>query len=172
MGWHAEGRLPETPKLVVVAAPHSSGWDFVVGISFMISLGVDVRFIGKKELFRGPVGWVLRRLGGISIDREQAGGVVDQVAAEFARTPAMVLGIAPEGTRRHGAEWKTGFYRIAVKAGVPIVPGFFDWSRKTVGLLPAFTPTGDIDLDLPAFRRLYRSFTRKDGLTMPMPPPA
>ena len=170
MGWRTEGRLPEVPKLVVVAAPHSSGWDFVVGISFMFALGVGVRFIGKKELFRGPVGWLLRRLGGISIDRDQAGDVVDQVAAEFARTPAMVLGIAPEGTRRHGADWKTGFYRIAVKAGVPIVPGFFDWSRKTVGVLPPFTPTGDAEADLAAFRSLYRTFTRKDGRTMPVPP--
>lgn len=166
LGWRTEGAFPEVPRLVVVAAPHSSNWDFVIGISFVMSLGVGVRFIGKKELFKGPMGWVLRWMGGTPVDRDQPGDVVDQVAAEFARVPRMVLGIAPEGTRRHGADWKTGFYRIAVKAGVPIVPGFFDWSRKTVGLLPPFMPSGDAATDLAAFRHLYAGFTRKDGRTM------
>lgn len=151
---------------MVIAAPHSSNWDFVIGISLVAALGIRVRFIGKRELFRGPIGAWLRWMGGIPVDRDHPAGIVETVSAEFDRAPAMVLGIAPEGTRRRGAEWKTGFYRIAVRAGVPIVPGFFDWSRKVVGLLSPVTPTGNPEQDLPAIRALYRRFTRRDGTTI------
>lgn len=166
LGWRVEGSFPEVPKLVVIAAPHSSNWDFVIGISLVAALGIRVRFIGKRELFRGPIGAWLRWMGGIPVDRDHPAGIVETVSAEFDRAPAMVLGIAPEGTRRRGAEWKTGFYRIAVRAGVPIVPGFFDWSRKVVGLLSPVTPTGNPEQDLPAIRALYRRFTRRDGTTI------
>lgn len=171
LGWRTEGAFPEVPKLVVIAAPHSSNWDFVIGISFVAALGVRVRFIGKRELFRGLLGRWLRWMGGIPVDRDNPAGIVERVAEEFGQAPAMVLGIAPEGTRRRGAAWKTGFYRIARRAGVPIVPGFFDWSRKVVGLLPPFTPTGDQEGDLRAIRDLYRAFTRKDGTAMALEPP-
>jgi 1-acyl-sn-glycerol-3-phosphate acyltransferase len=166
LGWRTEGAFPDRSHLVVIAAPHSSGWDFVIGIAFMMAIGVRIRFIGKTELFRGPVGWLLRTMGGVPVDRANPEGIIDQVVGEFNRTPGMVLGLAPEGTRRHGARWKTGFYRIAAKARVPIVPGFFDWSRKTVGLLPAFAPTGDMPNDIAAIQELYASFTRRDGLTI------
>ena len=164
LGWRTEGAFPDRSHLVVIAAPHSSGWDFVIGISLVIALGVRVRFIGKAELFRGPLGWVLRALGGMPVDRDNPRGLIDQVVGELRRAPAMVLGLAPEGTRRRGARWKTGFYRIASQAGVPIVPGFFDWSRKTVGLLAPFEPTGDMAQDIAAIQRLYLPFTRRDGL--------
>lgn len=164
LGWRAEGHFPDVPKLVVIAAPHSSNWDFVIGIALVMKLGIRVRFIGKAELFRPPLGWLLRWMGGVPVDRRQPGGVVDAIVALFQRSPALVLGIAPEGTRRAGAEWKTGFYRIALAAGVPVVPGFFDWSRKTVGLLPAMKPTGDAERDLATLRAQYHRFTRKDGL--------
>jgi 1-acyl-sn-glycerol-3-phosphate acyltransferase len=162
LGWRTEGAFPDLPKLVVIAAPHSSNWDFVIGIAFVMSLGVRVHFIGKTELFRGPMRWLLRWMGGLPVDREHPQGVVEQMAEAMRQTPAMVLAIAPEGTRRPGVEWKTGFYRIAAQAGVPIIPGFFDWSRKTVGVLPAFQPSGDPNRDLPGLRDRYRQFTRKD----------
>ena len=166
LGWRMEGTFPDVPRLVVIAAPHSSNWDFVIGISLVLAMGIRVRFIGKRELFRGPIGLLLRWLGGISVDRANPQGIVDQVAEEIRAAPGAVLGIAPEGTRTPGATWKTGFYRIAVQAGVPIVPGFFDWSRKTVGLLAPFYPTGDAEVDLAHLKTLYRSFTRHDGLTI------
>lgn len=166
LGWHAVGAFPDRSHLVVIAAPHSSAWDFVIGISLVMAMGVRIRFIGKTELFRGPLGWVLRWMGGIPVDRAHPEGIIDQVVAELRRAPAMVLALAPEGTRRHGARWKTGFYRIAERAGIPIVPGFFDWSRKAVGLLRPVEPTGDMDADITAIQRLYLSFTRRDGLVI------
>jgi len=167
LGWRTEGNFPEVPKLVVIAAPHSSNWDFVIAILYVIALGVRVRFIGKKELFRGPLGWLMRWAGGTPVDRSAPVGVVGKVVEEIARTPRIVLGIAPEGTRRYGARFKTGFYRIAFDAGIPIVPGFLDWSRKTVGVMAPFTPTGDMDGDVRRIRALYRTVTRKDGRPMP-----
>jgi 1-acyl-sn-glycerol-3-phosphate acyltransferase len=166
LGWRTEGGFPDTAKMVVIAAPHSSALDFVVGIAFVLSLGIRVRFIGKAELFRGPLGWLMRWLGGIPVDRADPGDIVQRVVDEFARAEALVLGIAPEGTRRFGAPWKTGFHRIAVQAGIPIVPGYFDWSRKTVGLLPPFAPSGDVDRDVEALRNLYRRYPRADGRTL------
>jgi len=168
LGWKMEGSFPEVPKLVVIAAPHSSNWDFVIGILFVIALGVRVRFIGKKELFRGPLGWLMRWTGGTPVDRSAPGGIVAQVVAEFARVPKIVLGIAPEGTRRYGASFKSGFYRIALEAGVPIVPGYLDWSRKAVGLMPPIVPTGDMDADVRRIRELYRPIHRKDGRSIPL----
>jgi 1-acyl-sn-glycerol-3-phosphate acyltransferase len=162
LGWRTEGTLPDVPRLVVIAAPHSSNWDFVVGIAFVIALGVRVSFIGKAELFRGPLGWLLGWMGGLPVDRTHPEGVVDRLAARFHSEPALVLAIAPEGTRKPGAEWKTGFYRIAVKAGVPIAPGYFDWGRRTVGIAEPFHPTGDLERDLPLIRRIYAGRLRKD----------
>jgi 1-acyl-sn-glycerol-3-phosphate acyltransferase len=163
LGWRTEGAFPDLPKLVVIAAPHSSNWDFVIAIAFVMSLGIRIRFIGKAQLFHGPIGWLLRWMGGMPVDRDHPQGVVARVVEEVRQAPAIVLGIAPEGTRRRGAEWKTGFYRIAAQAGVPIVPGFLDWSRKTVGVLPAFVPGGQPDRDLAELRECYRPFARKDG---------
>jgi 1-acyl-sn-glycerol-3-phosphate acyltransferase len=148
--------------MVIIVAPHSSNWDFIVGIAYMMSKNVAVRFIGKQELFRWPLGPLMRHLGGIAVDRANPQTVVEQVVREFARAPAIVLGITPEGTRTRGAGWKTGFYRIARDAGVPIVPGFLDWGTKRVGVLPPFTPTGDQAADLAELRGRYDEFRRAD----------
>ncbi|MGE0554726.1 MAG: lysophospholipid acyltransferase family protein [Gemmatimonadales bacterium] len=167
LGWRMEGSFPEVPKLVVIAAPHSSNWDFVIAILYVIALGIRVRFIAKQELFRGPMGWLMRWAGGTPVDRSAPRGVVEQVVDEIARTPKIVLGITPEGTRRYGAGFKSGFYRIAHDAGVPIVPGFLDWSRKAVGVMAPFTPTGEMEDDVRRIRALYGTITRKDGRQMP-----
>ena len=163
LGWRFVGRFPDVPKLVVIAAPHSSGWDFVIAIAAILSLGMQIRFLGKAELFKGPLGWILRRLGGIPVRRDDPDNVVERVVDEFRRADRLVLGIAPEGTRRPGARWKTGFYRIAAQAEVPIVPGYLDWSRKEVGVLAPFIPTGDQAGDLAAIQALYAGTARKDG---------
>jgi len=162
LGWRAVGDLPDQPKMVIIVAPHSSNWDFIIGIAYMMSKNVAVRFIGKQELFRWPLGPLMRHLGGIAVDRANPQTVVEQVVAEFARAPAIVLGITPEGTRRRGATWKTGYYRIAKEAGVPIVPGFIDWSTQQVGVLPSFLPTDDQAGDLAHLRGLYAGFRRAD----------
>ena len=162
LGWRAVGDLPDVPKMVIIVAPHSSNWDFIVGIAYMMSRNVAVRFIGKRELFRWPLGVVMRHLGGIPVDRANPQAVVEQVVAEFAGVPGIVLGITPEGTRKRGATWKTGYYRIAKDAGVPIVPGFIDWFTKQVGVLPPFLPTGDQARDLAHLQGLYAGFRRSD----------
>ena len=157
-GWRLEGRFPDLPKLVLVAAPHSSWWDGVIGLMFKVALGADVAFIGKRELFRGPLGWLLRQLGGIPVERGQAQGVVGQMAARFAGRERLWLGLAPEGTRRHVAAWKTGFWHIAAAAGVPILPVAFDYPTRSIRVGEPFQPGPDLAADLARLRAFYAPF--------------
>ena len=132
-GWRVVGHLPDRPKLVILAAPHSSGWDAIWGLAAKLALGVDVRFMGKAELFRGPLGWLLRRFGGMPVDRFAASGVVGQMAARFASDDKLWLAMAPEGTRRRVQRWRTGFWHSARAAGVPVVGVYFHYPEKIVG---------------------------------------
>jgi len=161
LGWRVEGNLPDQPKLVVIAAPHSSAWDFVLGIGLVFALRLDLHFIGKAELFRGPLGPLMRWLGGLPVDRRRPEGFVEQTVALFAERDHLVLAVAPEGTRKPVTRWKTGFYRIALGAGVPIVPGYFDNGRKTIGFGPALAPTGDAERDIAALRGFYATMPRR-----------
>lgn len=135
-GWRVEGEIPDLPRAVVAVAPHSSNWDFVHAVAAVFALGLRVSFIGKHTLFRGPLGRFMTWLGGIPVDRARPDGVVDAVRAHFARGDPLWFGVAPEGTRRLGAPFKSGFYRIAQAAAVPIVPVFLDYRRRVIGVLP------------------------------------
>ena len=141
-GWRFEGALPDLPRFVVVVAPHTSNWDFPVGVAVMLALGVRVRWLGKHSIFRGPFGTLLRWLGGIPVRRGERSGAVDVAVAEFRTHPQLVLALSPEGTRRRVASWKTGFYTVAEQAGVPIVPVAFDWSRHVVAVGTPVMPHG------------------------------
>jgi 1-acyl-sn-glycerol-3-phosphate acyltransferase len=163
MGWSIEGNLPNRAKLVIIAAPHSSNWDFVLGIALVFAMRLDVRFIGKTELFHGPLGALMRWLGGIPVDRSRPEGVVDDAVAGFAARTGMLLALAPEGTRRPVDKWKSGFYRIALKAGVPIVPGYFDNAKRRLGFGAPFLPTGDAERDLATLRAFYAPIARRGG---------
>lgn len=154
LGWRIEGRLPNVPKQVVVIAPHTSNWDFLIGFLVYLALRMEAVWFGKHTLFRWPFGVVLRHFGGIPIDRARAANVVEAYVAEFARRERMLLALAPEGTRKR-AEWKTGFHRIARAAGVPIAPAAIDFGRRTVWFFDAITPTDDVDADLRRLRALY-----------------
>lgn len=154
-GWSVEGRLPPVSKFVVCVAPHTSNWDFVIGYAARMGVGLRAGWLGKHTLFRGPMGAVFRGMGGIPIDRTASTGVVNQVATAFRESEQLVLGIAPEGTRRKVTRWKTGFYHIAVAAEVPIVPVALDWGAKTLRIGEPFLPSGDIDADLPALERFF-----------------
>jgi len=160
-GWRLVGTLPDVPKLVLIAAPHSSWWDGVWGLVMKSALGIDVSFMAKRELFAGPLGWLLRRAGGIPIERTQSSGVVEQMTARFAASERLWLGIAPEGTRKRVSKWKNGFWHIARNAGVPILPVYFDYPSRTIGLGPLFETSGDIAADLAALHAFYAPWRGK-----------
>lgn len=155
--------LPDRSRIVAVVAPHSSNADFLIAIGLVFVWNLRVRYIGKKELFRFPIGTLMYWLGGIAVDRKAPGGIIDQVVDEFARTDQVLLGIAPEGTRKRGARWKSGFYRIAVRADAAIVPVYLDWSRKVIGVLPPVVPTGNAEADVRSIIDLFARFPRRDG---------
>jgi len=155
LGWRMAGSLPDAPKFVIIAAPHTSNRDFILGMSLVFAQSLDARWIGKQELFQGPLGPFFRWLGGIPVDRSSPQGVVDDAVAAFRSRERMILAIAPEGTRKAVPRWKTGFHRIARGAGVPIVAGFFDNRRRLVGFGPAIEPTADMDGDIARLREWY-----------------
>jgi 1-acyl-sn-glycerol-3-phosphate acyltransferase len=161
-GWRVAGEFPDVARLVVIAAPHTSNWDAVLGLLVKVGLRIDVCFIGKREAFFWPLGWLLRRLGGVPIDRRHAHEVVDEMAARFARQDKMWLALAPEGTRKKVKEWKTGFWRIAHAANVPILPVYFHYPERTIGLGPLFHPTGDMDADMAKLRDFYTQWRGKN----------
>ena len=162
-GWRFEGPVPDREKFIIVVAPHTSNWDFVFGMASVFALGVRAHWMGKHTLFKGPVGNLMRWMGGIPINRSTRGGVVSKITEEFQRRETLVLGIAPEGTRRKVSRWKTGFYHIARSAGVPIAPGSIDYGKKTVGLGPLFALTGDLDDDMEKIQSFYRNVTGKNS---------
>ncbi|RYD15960.1 MAG: acyltransferase [Lysobacteraceae bacterium] len=157
-GWRMQGALPDVPRAVLIAAPHSSWWDGVWGLLFKVALGADIAFMGKRELFRGPLGWLLRALGGFPIERAAAHGIVQQVAVAFAQRPRFWIGIAPEGTRKPVTRWRSGFWHIARAARVPIVPVAFDYPSRSIVVGPIFVPGPDLDADLAALRAFYAPF--------------
>lgn len=160
-GWSLAGEFPDVPKLVLIAAPHSSWWDGVWGLLIKVAIGADVHFMGKRELFFWPLGSLLRRLGGMAIDRGSAQGVVEQMIDQFRRREKLWLGIAPEGTRKPVKRWKSGFWRIARDAGVPIFPVAFHYPDKTIQLGPLFDTSADMEADLARLRAFYAPFKGK-----------
>lgn len=154
-GWRLTGAFPDAPKLVMIGAPHTSNWDFVVALAAAFALRLGFSWVGKHVLFRPPFGWFFRWLGGIPVDRRAPHGFVGQMVAEFDRRQQFLLAIAPEGTRKAVARWKTGFYHIAVGAGVPIVLVTFDNARKAIHVGPTVGPAGDLDADLERILALY-----------------
>ncbi|MBX7119665.1 MAG: lysophospholipid acyltransferase family protein [Gemmatimonadaceae bacterium] len=157
-GWRFTGAdFPDARKFVLIVAPHTSNWDFIVGIRAMYALGIRGTFLGKDTLFRFPLGILMRFLGGFPVDRSKKSDVVTQTAELAQRLDKAIIVLSPEGTRSRVDRWRSGFYWIAVQAGIPILPVAFDFSTKAVHLHPLFTPTGDADTDLAYLRSLFRS---------------
>ncbi len=154
--WRVEGQLPNEPRFVLIVAPHTSNWDFLICILTMFAIGLRLSWLGKHSLFRFPVAPLLRWLGGEPIDRAATQGTVEMAIERFGRRAQWVLGLSPEGTRKRVEQWKTGFHRIAVGAGVPIVPVWIDYQRRVIGLGAPVWPTGDPVADVAALRALYR----------------
>jgi 1-acyl-sn-glycerol-3-phosphate acyltransferase len=155
-GWKLEGDLSQIPKGVIIGVPHTSNWDgplaFLAGYTF----GVRFRWMGKDSLFRWPMRPMAYLLGGIPIDRSSSHNAVEQMIHYIQAADTVILGIAPEGTRKRVPHWKTGFYYIALGAGVPIICGRLDWSRKIIDVSYQFYPSGDIEADMERIRQAYR----------------
>ena len=160
---------PPKESCVLVAGPHTSNWDFLFMLSYAWVTDVPLRWLGKEELFKGPMGPIMRATGGIAVDRDHPGGLVEQMAERFRDGPRMGLVITPEGTRGKRDYWKSGFYRIARAADVPIVLAYIDWPNRTGGFGPTFKLTGDVHADMERIRDLYDNITgiRPQGQTSP-----
>jgi 1-acyl-sn-glycerol-3-phosphate acyltransferase len=143
-------------RYVVIAAPHTSNWDFIYTLCLTFIFRVSPQIMMKDAWFRWPMGPLFRWLGALPIDRTRARNVVAQSVAAFQTKSHMVLVVPPSGTRRRVQYWKSGFYHIACGAGVPIALGFLDYGRKVGGFGPLFYPTGDIDRDMTGIREFYR----------------
>jgi len=160
-GWVAEGGVLEPRRFVIIAAPHTSNWDAVILVTAAYIFGIRISWFIKDSAFVGPLGWLIRAVGGIPINRRLRQNVVAQAVEEFRRREEFILAVPPEGTRRHSDGWRTGFYYIAREAGVPIVLGYIDYRRKVAGLGRAVVPSGDIDADFEIFRTFYEQVTAK-----------
>ena len=161
-GWRIEGRFPEISKYVLIAAPHTSNWDFPITLAIAFALKGKIYWMGKDSLFRRPFYHLFRWLGGIPVDRSKSNNMVDQMILQFAVNDQLVLTIPPAGTRRHVMKWKTGFYYIATGANVPVVLAFMDYRNKVGGIGGIFYPTGDIDTDMRKIRAFYSGIHGKN----------
>ena len=149
VGWTLVDDLPErSPKFVLIGARHTTNWDFPFAILMFIGLGMKRNWVGKHTLFQPPLGWLMRALGGVPLDRSKRHNFVEQVVAAFDGADEMVIALAPEGTRSHTSHWKTGFYYIAVGAKVPILLAFIDYPTRRIGLGSIIHPTGDLEADM------------------------
>jgi len=157
-GWKVIPADRMRPPFVFIGAPHTSNWDFLLLLAAMLILRLDARWMGKHTLFRFPFGGLMRWLGGIPVDRTRAHNRVADIVAAFARNPDLIVCIPPEGTRKKVERWKTGFYRIAHGAGVPIMMTVIDAEAKALRLLDVFHPSGDLDHELLQIQRHYVGF--------------
>ncbi len=160
-GWRVVGEWPDIAKMVIIVAPHSSAWDAIWGIAAKLALGMGIVFIGKKEAFWGPVGWALRMFGGVPVDRSAPGGIVDQVANQMRDAERMWFVLAPEGTRRKVEKWKTGFWKIARRAQVPVFCIGFDYPDREIRLGQMVTLTDDMEADMRRIRLLFAHYRGK-----------
>ncbi len=159
-GWRLTGAFPRERRLILVAAPHTSNWDFVVGVLAMLAYDLDVNWLGKHSLFHWPLGPLMRRLGGVPVNRRSPEGVAEQVARRMGDADHMWLAITPEGTRKAVDRWKTGFLRIAAAADCPLVLVSLDFARRELRLGDELMPDpADPDGQLAAIRRYYRDVT-------------
>ena len=157
IGWKVAGRKPEVKKYVLIAAPHTSNFDFPITIAVCTLLGLDFKFLAKKQLFRFPLGILMRFFGGIPVDRNRKGNMVEYSIEMLRNTPELGLLIPAEGTRGYVKDFKTGFYYTALGAGVPIVMGFLDYGRKQGGVMDElFYPTGNYEADILKIRACFK----------------
>jgi len=162
LGWRLEGNIPSEQKYVLIAAPHTSNWDFPYTLMVCFALRLRVYWMGKASLFPPVVGHIMHWLGGIAVDRSRSGNLVQSTVDAFHANQRLTVIVPPEGTRGKVTHWKTGFYYIALGAGVPIALGYLDFSRKTAGIGKMFIPTGDLIADMEEIKQFYSGVNGKN----------
>lgn len=162
MGWKLKGAFPaDLPKYILAVAPHTSGWDLIIGLLVREFTGVEAGFIAKDSLFRPPYGWFFRAIGGHPVDRSKANNYVGAVVSLFKSEERLIIAVAPEGTRKRVDRLKTGFYYIALGAGIPIVPATIDFENKTATIYAPFYPSGNFDADMEFILNYFRGVKGK-----------
>jgi 1-acyl-sn-glycerol-3-phosphate acyltransferase len=160
LGWKSNGALPAEPKIIIVGFPHTSGWDFIISWIFYVSLGGKANILIKKEFFFWPIGYFLKKMGGIPIDRSKGANVIRQVIRQFNEREYMHLAITPEGTRKRTTRWKAGFHTIARTVDIPVYMASFDWGRKEMTIWGKLQLTDDAQTDI----RWLKDFAREKGI--------
>jgi len=161
LGWHIEGKLPDIKKFIIIAAPHTSNWDFPITLAVIFALKIKIYWMGKAAMFRWPFRAAFRWFGGIPIERSRSHNIVDQSVQAFNERENLIMVIPPEGTRKKVHYWKTGFYHIARGANIPIVLGYLDYRRKACGIGRTFYSTGRIEEDMHEIKAFYVNITGK-----------
>lgn len=162
IGWKIDPHTPEgVKKCVIVVGPHTSNWDFVLGRLAFVMYGVKPKVLIKKDLFFPPLGWILKGLGGVPVDRKKNNNLTDYAVKLFQEREELFMVFTPEGTRSYNPNWKKGFYYIALKAKVPIYIAYVDYERKIGGFHSPFTPTGDVGQDIDYIKSVLKQFKGK-----------
>ena len=159
-GWQKAGQVPRAKNIVIIAAPHTTNWDFIFLLAAAYSFGISVNWLGKDSLFRSPLGPILRFLGGLPVDRSKRNNLVQSLSAQIEHGSGIALVIPPSGTRLKTEYWKSGFYRIAEAAQIPLVCGYLDYQKKEAGLGLAFLPS-DLSRDMNRIREFYEPIVGK-----------
>lgn len=161
LGWTMRYKPLPGPHGVMIVYPHTSNWDFPIGVLAKWALGLPLRWLAKESLFQGPLGGIMRRLGGLPVERSASTGATARLAEQIRASDWFWLAIAPEGTRGYRPHWKSGFYHLAVAARVPVVMVYFDWATKELGVVDSIRLTGDLEADMNAIAAVYEG---REGL--------
>lgn len=159
-GWQKAGQVPNARNVVIIAAPHTTNWDFIFLLATAYSFGISVNWLGKDSLFLSPLGPILRFLGGVPVDRSKRNNLVQSLSAQIEHGSGIALVIPPSGTRQKTEHWKSGFYRIAEAAQIPLVCGYLDYRKKEAGLGLTFMPS-DLSRDMDKIRAFYEPIVGK-----------
>jgi 1-acyl-sn-glycerol-3-phosphate acyltransferase len=161
-GWKIDQHSPEgIDKCVIVVGPHTSNWDFIIGRMAFVMYGLKPKILIKKELFFPPLGWLMRAIGGIPVDRKKNNNITDLAVKLFNENEKLYMVFTPEGTRSYNPNWKKGFYYIAIKAKVPIYICYMDYEKKIGGFHSIFHPTGNVDADIAYIKSVMGQFKGK-----------
>lgn len=155
-GWSLDTELPATSRYILILYPHTSNWDFIYGMLAKGALGVPFRWMGKKEMFHWPLRTLYQAMGGIPVDRSNPQGLLDAIQTQYEQESDLVIALTPEGTRSFRPYWKSGFYRLAQQANLPIALGYIDYRHKRLGIGPLIQISGDQNSDLTAIRDFYQ----------------